>query len=651
MKKLMPFLFTLCFVEAQSQNHYLDSLERQLRNNQREDTSRVWALFSLSDYYGFIQFDSCLIYAEKTFALSRKLNYTYGKFLGDLATFHRLNSQGNYAEALKITLDMQRAGEAIKKERPSVMSSAYYCLGLLNREMSNYNEAASLFKKSIEWQKGTNGPPEDVSWSYSQMGIVCLLLNHLDSALYYAKEGYDLALRSRKWQAYLPLSMGALGNVNFALGRFGAAEKYYKEAVNQSALSNNAYFQARNYNNLATLFEKTNHKDSSIQSAATSLQLSRQHNFGEFTLDASRILARIYDSENQSDSTVKYMKIMVAARDSIFSISKGAQFQRFAFSEIQRLEKINSEKEASQTRTRMYILASALGFVLLLAFVFYRNSVRRKADKLKIEHAYDELKSTQAQLIQSEKMASLGELTAGIAHEIQNPLNFVNNFSEVNKELLTEMSDEISKGNYSEVKALAQDVINNEEKVSEHGKRADAIVKGMLQHSRTSAGQKELTDINTMCDEYLRLAYHGLRAKDKTFSAKFETDFDTSIGKVNVVPQDIARVLLNLINNAFYAVTEKKQQSDGNYEPCVSIKTTKLPGKIEIVVQDNGNGIPENLKDKIFQPFFTTKPAGQGTGLGLSLAYDTIKAHGGEIKVQTKEGDGSEFIVQLSVNA
>jgi len=268
----------------------------------------------------------------------------------------------------------------------------------------------------------------------------------------------------------------------------------------------------------------------------------------------------------------------------------------------------------------------------------------------------ENLRSTQAQLIQSEKMASLGELTAGIAHEIQNPLNFVNNFSEVNKELVYELQQELTAGKVEDAIAISNDIKENEEKINHHGKRADSIVKGMLQHSRSSSGVKEPTDINALADEYLRLAYHGLRAKDKTFSAKFKTDFDPSVGKINIVPQDIGRVILNLINNAFYAVDEKMKQQTEGYEPIVSISTRKINarpddpvgrGKVEIKVTDNGNGIPQKVLDKIFQPFFTTKPTGQGTGLGLSLSYDIVKAHGGKLKVETKEGEGSGFIIQL----
>ena len=315
----------------------------------------------------------------------------------------------------------------------------------------------------------------------------------------------------------------------------------------------------------------------------------------------------------------------------------------------------------------------------------------------------DELKAAQAQLIQSEKMASLGELTAGIAHEIQNPLNFVNNFSEVSQELLQEMIEELAIGHKQQAIDIANDVRQNLEKVLHHGKRADGIVKGMLLHSRTSTGVKEFTDINTLVDEYLRLAYHGLRAKDKTFNATLKTDFDESIGKINIVPQDIGRAILNLITNAFYAVSTFAPTSPKGglpYVPTVTISTRlmksplgdlgakrdisylgakrdirdlgakrdigdlgakrtngdlgakPIPGNsgaamVEISVHDNGPGIPPHILDKIFQPFFTTKPTGQGTGLGLSLSYDIVKAHGGELKVKTKEGEGTEFIISL----
>jgi two-component system NtrC family sensor kinase len=273
-----------------------------------------------------------------------------------------------------------------------------------------------------------------------------------------------------------------------------------------------------------------------------------------------------------------------------------------------------------------------------------------RLQKEQVESALTELKTTQTQLVQSEKMASLGELTAGIAHEIQNPLNFVNNFSEVNTELIEEMYEEIQKGNIEEVKAIANDIRENEKKIGFHGKRADAIVKGMLQHSRNNSGEKELTDINALADEYLRLGYHGLRAKDKSFNATLQTDFDGSIGKINIISQDVGRVILNLFTNSFYSVSEKQKLHIEGYDPIVSVSTKKLSNAIEIRVKDNGMGISPKVVDKIFQPFFTTKPTGEGTGLGLSLSYDIItKGHRGTMKIETKEGEFAEFIVHLPI--
>jgi len=336
---------------------------------------------------------------------------------------------------------------------------------------------------------------------------------------------------------------------------------------------------------------------------------------------------------------------------------------QYEFDKKQAIAKAEQEKKDAEQRRIKNIqyftiagLAGLLLVIVIIAFIQWKNNNQKKKanillqlQKEKVESTLSELKSTQTQLIHQEKMASLGELTAGIAHEIQNPLNFVNNFSEVNKEMIDEVTEEIDKGNITEVKNILNDIKDNEEKINHHGKRADSIVKGMLQHSRQTKGVKEPTDINALCDEYLRLSYHGLRAKDKGFNADFKTDFDQSIGKINIVSQDIGRVLLNLFNNAFYAVNEKKKLLANGYQPIAKVATRKLNDKVEIKVADNGNGIPQNIIDKIFQPFFTTKPTGEGTGLGLSMSYDIIKAHGGEIKVKTEKEEGTEFIIQLPV--
>jgi signal transduction histidine kinase len=333
-----------------------------------------------------------------------------------------------------------------------------------------------------------------------------------------------------------------------------------------------------------------------------------------------------------------------------------------------KLEKLEKEKMQVQSKIRTYGFLAGISVLTLVGFILYRSNKQKQQANAVLEKTLTELKSTQSQLIQSEKMASLGELTAGIAHEIQNPLNFVNNFSEINAELSEEILEAAAKGDIEEVKALAIDIKSNQEKIREHGKRADSIVKGMLQHSRSSAGSKEPTDLAALADEYLRLAYHGIRAKDKSFNATIKTEFDPQLPLVPMVAQDIGRVLLNLFNNAFYAVNERKKIDGDGYEPEVVVKCgwsdsptanpafaglryAQPPTAIQITVRDNGTGIPELIKEKIFQPFFTTKPTGQGTGLGLSLSYDIIKAHGGEISLAQPQGPGTTFIIRLPVMA
>jgi signal transduction histidine kinase len=310
-----------------------------------------------------------------------------------------------------------------------------------------------------------------------------------------------------------------------------------------------------------------------------------------------------------------------------------------------------------QTWWARFLFGMAFAFVLW-KFIQYRSrnlkqrnvaleeKVMHRTRELK--HSLEELRDTQTQLIQREKMASLGELTAGIAHEIQNPLNFVNNFSDLNKELLLEMKTELEKGNIQDAGTIADDVIENEEKINHHGRRAGSIVKGMLQHSRTNTVEKEPDDINALADEYMRLSYHGLRAKDKSFNASMRTDFDETLEPIYVIPQDIGRVFLNIFNNSFYAVSEKRKRQGETYNPEISVSTKKIGNRVEIKIRDNGTGIPQTILDKIYQPFFTTKPPGEGTGLGLSLSYDIItKIHNGELKVETKEGEFSEFTILL----
>ncbi len=397
------------------------------------------------------------------------------------------------------------------------------------------------------------------------------------------------------------------------------------------------------------------------------------------TMEAYKNLSECYEETGNFAKALTDFKLAAKISDSVSSrenVRKATELSmNYEFDKKQEAQQTEKERQDNENKIKQtFLIAFLLVFItmFIVSFIYYNRERNAKSlvnvQKKEVESTLSQLKMTQTQLIQSEKMASLGELTAGIAHEIQNPLNFVNNFSEVSKEMLEELKAERLKPKAERDEALEEDLINNvivnEEKINHHGKRADAIVKGMLQHSRQTSGTKELTDINALCDEYLRLSYHGLRAKDKSFNADFKTHFDESIGKINIVPQDMGRVLLNLFNNAFYAVSKPPSLKGEQYKPLITVTTKKIKvannnaaansplgdGGIEITVTDNGSGIPPNVIDKIFQPFFTTKPTGEGTGLGLSLSYDVItKQHNGTIEVRSKEKEGTAFIILLPV--
>ncbi|MEO7264389.1 MAG: ATP-binding protein, partial [Ferruginibacter sp.] len=460
-----------------------------------------------------------------------------------------------------------------------------------------------------------------------------------------------------------------LGYANMLIGKIyqkknedSLALQYYYKAIGISTGFQNYANLHGTYGNLTQFYLSHNkNADSAIYYARKNLETLYASGTQGFD-NVYYAFAKAFELKGNRDSVLKYQSLALVAKDTAYNkrIVMLNGLQRLSIQEQKKLQSVEKRESENRDMFRIYIGIAILVLSLIILLILYRSNIRKQKANIVLQKAFVELKAAQTQLIQSEKMASLGELTAGIAHEIQNPLNFVNNFSEVNTELIDEAGQEIDKGNIDEVKILLNDIKENEQKINHHGKRADAIVKGMLQHSRSSSGVKEPTDINALCDEYLRLSYHGLRAKDKSFNATMKTDFDESIGKINIIPQDIGRVILNLLTNAFYAVDDRLRQAQPDnadvtlslskgYEPTVLISTKKIDNKVLISVKDNGNGIPQKVLDKIFQPFFTTKPTGQGTGLGLSLSYDIIKAHGGEINVETKEREGSEFIIQLPV--
>ena len=482
----------------------------------------------------------------------------------------------------------------------------------------------------------------------AEIGQTYILLNHPDSALIYIQKAVDLneLFNGVAWE--FPVYL--LATVQRMMGQYPQSLKNYRKSLVLTIQNGIPGDTLQIYSGISTLFRKTGMPDSAIYYAKI---VTRSWDVGNSErkniLEAMDNLAAVYKQKGNKDSIIKYAELNQQLKDSFYGVDNDREIQNISFNERLTKEKLLASQTKYRNRVQVYGLSAGLCALLMIAIILWRSNQNKQKSKAEIEKAYSELKATQTQLIQSEKMASLGELTAGIAHEIQNPLNFVNNFSEVNKELMIEMRDEIDNGNMEAVKSLAGDMIDNEEKINHHGKRADAIVKSMLQHSRTSEGLKEPADLNALADEYLRLSFHGFRAREKTFNVTIKTDFDQSIGKINMVAQDIGRVLLNLYNNAFYAVSEKKKQHSENYDPLVSVSTKKLNDKIEIKVSDNGGGISPQILNKIFQPFFTTKPAGAGTGLGLSLSYDTVRSHAGILQVESKEGEGSTFIVDLPI--
>jgi signal transduction histidine kinase len=441
-----------------------------------------------------------------------------------------------------------------------------------------------------------------------------------------------------------------LGSIAVKRKDLPLAIEYYRKS-NTTAIAGTAFREAATASiAMARVFKTLNQPDSAIFYSKQGLQFGEMLSYRNRIHAASSLLAELY-AEKDPKEAIKYYQIASAVNDSLYGVQKIQQLQSATMKEQERQAELEAARLAYQNKMRQWALIAGIGTVVIVALILYRNNRQKQKTNKILETTLANLKATQSQLIQQEKMASLGELTAGIAHEIQNPLNFVNNFSEVNKELIHELKSQKSKVKLEKDEELEEEILNdleqNSEKINHHGKRADAIVKSMLLHSKSSSGKKEATDINALADEYLRLAYHGMKAKDKSFTVTTKTDFDPGIGNVNIIPQDIGRVVLNLISNAFYAVDEKSKLNVNGYVPTVSMSTKKSNGRIEMIVKDNGNGIPQKVLDKIFQPFFTTKPTGQGTGLGLSLSYDIVKAHGGELKVETKEGDGSTFYIQL----
>ncbi len=634
---------------AQKSNEDISKFKKQLYA-ESNDSSKLILANKLASGYRFSNVDSSLYYTDMALDYAVKLHLPHERASMLSLKGATVLESGRLPESLQFQFEALNIAQKIKDT--GTIAIAFNRIGNTYMELADYKKANEYYFRSKELFEVLS----DSAMIYneiSNIGNIYELMNLPDSALYYQQLVYkasELRYNDRNFVTW-PEMMFRMGNAYKLKGEKEKAMHYYKQGIIDANIDNDLRNLTANTLLLAKLYDDLNMPDSSLKYAYNALQTGKAVMFRKGVYDASILISGLYKKRNQNDSAYKYLSIANQEKDNLIGIKRFQELQRIILDEQERQKAAEAERIESQNRQKQFILLGGLGIFLIVASILYfNNRQKQKANKV-LEATLKNLKSTQSQLIQSEKMASLGELTAGIAHEIQNPLNFVNNFSEVNTELIDELTEEADKGNIVEVKAIAKDIKENEQKINHHGKRADAIVKGMLQHSQSSTGTKESTDINSLTDEYLRLAYHGLRAKDKSFNATLVTNYDESIGNINIIPQEIGRVVLNLISNAFYAVDEKKKQHQDGYEPTVTITTRKLmvAGKeqVAITVSDNGNGIPQKIIDKIFQPFFTTKPTGQGTGLGLSLSYDIVKSHGGELKVETSEGDGSLFMIQL----
>lgn len=552
---------------------------------------------------------------------------------------HGYRLSGNYIKGLEYHHKAIALAEQTNNQ--SIIAVSQLLMAHLYKDRKDYPMALRLYHTGNNIPENLPDSKQIISWSRMNLSAVYLATNQLDSCIFFAKGTIDRNLR------FYNSALVSVAGAYSKMGKGDSAAKYYHEAISFAEEDKRPRVVQTAYMGYAEHLYRSGQTDSCIFYAKKSIGILENTAFAFLTLAPAKLLMDIY-KESNADSTLKYLKIYSAANDSIFSTRANQQLQMMTYEEDMRKRNMQAEKADYQTRVRMYAMLAGLAVFILIALLLYRNNLQRKKANQILEATLSDLKATQFQLVQSEKMASLGELTAGIAHEIQNPLNFVNNFSEVSRELIQELKADKDSLKPEEQDDILTDIDSNLEKINQHGKRADAIVKGMLQHSRKSQGQKELTDINALCDEYLRLSYHGLRAKDKNFNATLKTEFDPAIEKINIIPQEIGRVVMNLLTNAFYAVNAKAL-STADFQPTVIISTKRQDAGVKITVSDNGDGIPANITSKIFQPFFTTKPTGSGTGLGLSLSYDIIKAHKGELKVESGEGEFTRFIITLPV--
>jgi signal transduction histidine kinase len=631
----------------------VDSLKHEL-HTAKKDARQASIANEIAMVYRLQKPDSGIHYAQLGLKLARKYHSPEDEAQSFYALGFTYTLIGNYPQAIQMLLKARSIAE--KHGLNSLLQSIYTNLGSVNLGLRNYPRALLHLKKAYAMNPLEVGPSAVMTRVYTEM-------HQLDSANHYAQIAFkNLANGTKDLISYYRI-LRVFGRLLSTEGKFLPAIDSLKKSYHLSLHNDDLSLSGRSMLDLANVFLLQHQPDSAQYYAKQSLLLAQKGGYYQDVIDAGQFLSTFYEPF-EPQKALFYNQIASTAKDNLLNLNNKTSIKNlFNFDEQERRYEINQATTAFQNQVKIYALIIGLAVMLLIGLILLRTYRKENNAKMLLQAKNETieanlltLQSTQAQLIQSEKLASLGELTAGIAHEIQNPLNFVNNFSELSVELAEELKEEIKKPDVDKglIEELATDLAANQEKIKHHGQRASVIVKGMLEHARTNKGARVPTDINAMADEYLRLAYHGLRAKDSGFNAAMETHFDPDLPRIDVIPQDISRVLLNLISNAFYAVNERKNAVETlpakslPYQPKVIVSTKKSEKGVEISIQDNGSGIPDSIKDKIFQPFFTTKPAGQGTGLGLSLAYDIVtKGHGGTLNVRSKVGQGTEFVIHL----
>lgn len=658
-KCLIVFVTILVVLPAAGQNQLARArLLKEVAGN-IPDSSKARKLAELCFSYLNSNADSAMMFAQEGLALSQKINFAGAEFenLSGMAAVYSLT--GNPDKSLQsLTSAIQIAK---KQNMQRQLAFAAGNMGSLYAEAGDPELSASYYREAIAAFERANDK-QSAAIFLVYLGQVYINMKKPDSALIFLRQGLSRA-DSIGQQDVVAEGYNGIGDIYLQKRDTLSAIPWYRKAIPLALAAKGDNIAGSSILQLAVIYAAATANDSALVLGRQAFVISQTTGFLRLVSQSAGFLAGQFAKLNRKDSAYHYLLEQKLADDSLYSQEKLKSVRDIQFSEKLRQQESVAQQDAYNNRLKLYALVAVLlVFAIVLAMLWRNIRTRKRAYELlqqqkseieiqreKANTALAELKSAQSQLIQAEKMASLGELTAGIAHEIQNPLNFVNNFSEVSVELIEEMQAAINQNDTITVKEIAGDIGANLEKIAFHGKRADGIVKGMLQHSRTAATVKEPADINKLTDEYLRLSFHGLRAKERDFSADYETNLSEGLPMVKVVPQEIGRVLLNLFNNAFYSVNQKSKTAAAGYRPTVIVSTTREGNLAIIRVRDNGLGVPTGIREKILQPFYTTKPTGQGTGLGLSISYDIVKAHGGNLRLQSEEGEMAEFIVTLPI--